>query len=504
MPSTPRCGRWPHLTSMLSVVLVSTVPACSAYWPLSEDLEREIRAEATLSPSIAEHDRVVTVASEAARGETDPPGSFALPSEPTLEDYVRLALERNPGIQARVRDLEALGMKVPQVTSLDDPLLGFMPPTGQMTQTAAGEIDASLGLSQKIPFPAKLAARGRVAEQVVRIALENLRLHRLKVIAEVKRAYHDHYLTTISIDVTRENRALLERILEVADAKFRAGTAPQQDVLRAQVELYELSNALLTLEEERRTAVALLNALMDRELEAEIPAPAPFDPEKVDWRLDELLARAVELSPELKALQDEVRRDLEAIRLARLEYFPDLVLGGTYTFIGSGISPVATGKDVWNLTVGLTLPVWVQRLRAGVLERNARALSSALAYRQRRNDVSFAIQQALVRVDTQYRSAILFRDAILPRALQTVEVSESGYQAGQVDFLTWVDNWRRLLGFTLEYHRALASLERSFADLEALVGGGLSRRSGEPESHPRLSTGPGSARSKTVQDHTER
>ena len=37
----------------------------------------------------------------------------------------------------------------------------------------------------------------------------------------------------------------------------------------------------------------------------------------------------------------------------------------------------------------------------------------------------------------------------------------------------WIDNWRRLLDFTLEYHRALTALERAFADLEALVGGAL-------------------------------
>ncbi len=455
---------------------VLLIAGCSPYWPLSDDLERQIRGEASLlSPSIGDHAEVTAYAEAAAAGEMPPLEEFALPEELGLAAYVRIALARNPKIQSMVRALEALGMKVPQVTSLQDPQLAFVPPTGSLTETAAGQVQASLGLSQKIPFPTKLAARGRVAEQIVRIGLENLRSTRLEVVANVKSAYYGYYLTSVSIDVTRENQTLLQRIRDVAEAKFRAGSAPQQDILRAEVELYELSNDLLTLGQERRTAVALLNVLMDRAVEADLPLPEPFDPQQIDWAFDALMARAVEVSPDLKAVREQVRRDLEAARLAKMEYLPDFVVGGAYSFIGGGISSAANGKDVWNLSLGMTLPVWFQRIRAGILQRNAETLASALEYRSRRNSVFFAIQDSLVRVDTQYRSAILFRDAILPRAHQAVEVSESGYQTGQVDFLTWIDNWRRLLDFTLEYHAALASLEQNFAVLEELVGGALPR-----------------------------
>ena len=477
---SPR-GRVPALVAPLVVALAG----CSAYWPLSDDIEERIRAEtASLSPSIGEDDAVRRIGEEAASGDLAPPEAFPLPPEPALEDYVRFALERNPRIRAMVRDVEAMGLRVPQVTSLDDPMLTFVPPTGDMTQTAGGMMDASVGISQKVPFPSKLAARGRVAEQVVRIALENLRATRLDVVADVKQAYYGYYLTGISVRVAREHIDLLRRIRDVAAAKFRAGIAPQQDVLRAEVELYQLSNELLTLEQEVRTARAALNVLIDRGIEAELPPPSPFDAQRVEWELETLMARAVAASPELQTLRETVRRDLEAGRLARLDYLPDFSVGGAYSFIGGGISPVADGSDAWNLTLGMTLPVWFQRIRAGILQRNAEILGSALRYRSRRNDVFVALQDALVRVDIQYRRALLFRDAILPRARQAVEVSESGYQSGQLDFLTWIDNWRRLIEFTLEYHRALAGLEQSFALLEQLAGGELPRAAPQPRPLP--------------------
>ncbi len=54
-------------------------------------------------------------------------------------------------------------------------------------------------------------------------------------------------------------------------------------------------------------------------------------------------------------------------------------------------------------------------------------------------------------------------------------MSESGYQAGEVDFTTLIDNWQRLLDLTLTYHRALSRLEQEVAELEQVLGSGVER-----------------------------
>ncbi|MHC4709639.1 MAG: hypothetical protein ACYTA3_04235, partial [Planctomycetota bacterium] len=65
---------------------------------------------------------------------------------------------------------------------------------------------------------------------------------------------------------------------------------------------------------------------------------------------------------------------------------------------------------------------------------------------------------------------VLFRDVIIPQARQTVDASLSGYRAGKLDFLTLVDNWRRLFEFEVIYHQDLTALEQSLADLQQAVG----------------------------------
>lgn len=468
-PAVGRCVQRVGFATLVCAVFVSlTVAGCGS---INQDIQARVAQEAaSLSPAVDDDEHVVDVGRQVATGEHIDPGQLTLPAGSGLEDYVAIALERNPAIRRAIRAIQVLGYRVPQVTSLEDPMFNFLPPTGDMTETAAGMMDASVGLTQKIPFPGKLTVKGRMAEQEVLMAFAMLADVRIKTVTDVARAYYDYYLATVSIEITRESQNLLRHIHEVASARYRAGAATQQDVLRAEVELYSLTNDLITLEQQQATAQAKLNTLMNRSVDAALSPVRPFDLAEVDWKLPEAMERAVAFNPQLARLREQVDRDLEAIRLARLEYYPDLRFGFAYSFIGGGISPVATGDDNWSLPLVLNLPIWWQRLRAGVLEANARTLSSVEQFEELRNLVSFGLQDTLVKIDTQYRQALLFRDLIVPRARQAVEVSTAAYQAGEVEFTALIENWDNWLEFSLAYYNALARLEQRFADLQQLVG----------------------------------
>lgn len=459
-----------------SLLLAASVLSANACGSVNRELQARVAQEAMgLSPPVDDDEAVTMAGARVVEGRTEQGEDFDLPDDAGFADYAAAALTRNTGIRQAIRNIQVLGYRVPQVTSLEDPMITLIPPTGDMTETAAGMMDGQIGLSQKLPFPGRLSRRGKIAEQEVRMAFATLADVRIRTVSEVAKAYYDYYLADVSIDITRESERLLKQIREVASARYRAGTATQQDVLRAEVELYALANDLITLEQRRATAQARLNVLMNRPVEAALPAPQPFALDTVDWKLPAALERASETNPQLGRLRQQIQRDLEAIKLARLEYFPDLRVGFNYTFIGSGISPVASGDDNWNLPFGLNLPIWWRRLRAGVLEANSRTLSSVAQFEDMRNTIFFALQDTLVKIDTQYRQGILFRDLIVPRAWQTVEVSTSDYRAGTLEFTALIENWRNWLDFSLSYHRALAGLEQRFADLQQLIGARVSR-----------------------------
>ena len=459
---------------LVGVLLGGVLQGCGTVdQKLQEDVAREAQ---DLSPAVDDDQAVRELIESVALEGLPQPTAFPVPEDAGMEAYVGIALEQNPGIHRAIRRLQSLGYRVPQVTSLQDPFVSFVPPLGNMLETAAGTVDGSVGISQAIPFPGKLDARGRIAEQDIRMAFDELDEIRIRTVVDVFQTFARYYLADVSIQINRESEALLSRIRDVAAARYRSGLATQQDVLRAEVELYSLTNDLITLEQESASARARLNALMNRSVDAPLPPPIAFDLEQVTWRLPEALQSAVEHNPKLARLQEQIKRDIELIALADLDYYPDLTVGFSYSFIsGSGVSPVSSGQDAFSFPFLFNLPIWRERLRAQVLERNAQALSSVDAYESVRNEVFFQLQDTLVKVDTQYRQAILLRDLIVPRSWQAVDASTAAYRSGNLEFTALIENWRLWLDQSLRYHRALAGLEQRFADLQYLIGVRLPR-----------------------------
>ncbi len=447
--------------------------------PFAEWIDRD-------SPLLDEAPRAADRAAESAALRTasasvDQAASPAIPEDADAEYFVRIALQRNPAIKAAEERVRRVANRIPQVRSLDDPMLAVAP-IGEMAQTAAGEVQVMTSISQKFPLPGKLEARGRIAGQDAAEAVQELERVRLEVTADTRRAWWSFYFTVRAIEVTERNRNLLAQLRDVAEAKYRAGTATQQDVLRASVEMSKLDDELIKLQQRQTTAEAMLNRLLDRRVDAPIPVPSTREPEPLRLELQALLAVARQTNPNIARLHERIEGFLQRLELALLNRWPDLTLSFSYNLVeNDGLSPVANGDDQWWVGAGINLPIWADRLDAAESEAARGIFESIAALSDVQNRVAFRVQDALVRAESQQRLVTLFRDVIIPQAQQTVDASLSGYRAGKLDFLTLVDNWRRLFDYQVVYHQNLAQLEQSLADLQEAVGGDIDRRAaGQP------------------------
>jgi outer membrane protein TolC len=410
-------------------------------------------------------------AGEAAAGEPE----LALPEEAGAEAFVRLALVRNPAIRAAEEKVRRLANRIPQARSLDDPMLRVTP-IGEMAETAAGEVEVMTSISQKLPLPGKLKRRGLIAAAEVAEAVQVLDRVRLDVAADTRRAWWNFYFSARALEVTRRNRELLAQLRDVAEARYRAGTATQQDVLRASVELSRLDDELIVLEQRRTTAMAMLNQLIDRPVNAPLPEPPIRELQPLQIELDTALVQAQRANPDIARLHERIEGYRQRLKLARLDRWPDLTMSFSYNLVDSdGLSAVANGNDQWWVGAGVNLPIWFERLDAAENEAARGILQSIADLDNVQNRVAFRVQDAHVRAKSQQREVVLFRDVIIPQARQTVDASLSGYRAGKLEFLTLVDNWRKLFEFEVIYHQNLAALEQSIADLQQVIGRDLDR-----------------------------
>ena len=414
-----------------------------------------------------------SIASRTSSDEAVPDTAPDLGGQQPVEVYVSYALSQNPDIEAARKRVDAAAYRVPQAASLRDPTFGVTA-FAEPVQTAAGQQDVSLTASQHLPFFGKLDTRAAAAEADTNVARAQLAAVELEVIEQVKVAYYELYFVQKALRITEDNRKLLLDFVRIADAKYRTGKASQQDVLRAQVEVSNLDNQLIRLRQEIDSSQANLARLLHISPETPVRALEQVPPEQIPHDLERLYQQAIAERPELHAQLAAVQRDRRNVDLARLEYFPDLTAGATWIGTSAaGLSPVANGNDPLLLGFSVNLPIYRKRLDAGVREAESRVVASTRQYDSLRDRTAESVKDLYTRAISKYDLVRLFRDDIIPKSEQTLEVSEAAYQVGDVDFLQLIDNWEQLLRFQITYHRLESRLQQSLATLEKVVGGQL-------------------------------
>jgi outer membrane protein TolC len=399
-----------------------------------------------------------------------------------VEEYIQFALEQNPEIQAARKRMESFAHQVPVAASLQDPMLNITAQPAPV-ETAAGAQDLILSTNQKLPWFGKLDTRASVAEAQTNVARAQLAAAELAIIAKVKRAYYELYFIQQATSVTEAEQRLLGEIRDVANTRYKAGQTSQQDVLRADLEISDVENDLIRLRQQLQSGQARLARILHAAPQTRVMALDRLSPEQAPRDLDWLQQQAVAARPELHAQLAAIERDQQAVELARLDYKPDVTLGMSWIDVSSaGISPVADGRDALLLTAGFNLPVYRKRLDSSVRSAEAKAVSTARDYDAMRDGTLEEVADLFAQAKSHQDMLTLFREDILPKSRQTLEVSGKAYNVGEIDFLQLIDNWRLLLRYEVSYRRLEANLRQVLAELERVVGGISGRL--EPEVIP--------------------
>jgi len=272
--------------------------------------------------------------------------------------------------------------------------------------------------------------------------------------------------------VTEAQRNLLVQIRDAANARYRAALTSQQDVLRAELELSQIEDSLIRLRQQLVSAQAKLARLLHVAPQTKVRALDCLSREDVPLDLEWLERQAVAARPELHAQLAALQRDRQGAQLARLDYVPDLTLGMSWIDVAdAGISPVSNGRDAFLVTAGVNLPIYRKRLNSNVRSAEAKAVATAREYDALRDATLEQVLDLFAQAQSQQDLLKLFEEDILPKARQTLEVSNRAYGVGEVDFLTLLDNFGQLLRYEVNYRRLEASLRQTLAELERVVGG---------------------------------
>lgn len=381
------------------------------------------------------------------------------------EKLVRRVLERNPNVRAARYAWRAVLARYPQVTSLDDPMLGVGLAPASIGSNSVNDAP-KFDLSQKLPFPGKLRLRGEAVLAEAEAASRDHQAVRLRLATMASLLFDDYYVAARSLEINAEHIALLEEFQRIATARYEAGEAAQQDPIQAEVELTHSLHRAIVLATAQRISAEQINALLHRTPNASLPPPPDrlAVPTELEGNSDQLIARALADRPELAAATARVAAGESKVDLAWREYFPDFTLVGSY-------NQVMQERDLQPFVgVQLNVPLWMGRRKAAVEEAQAN-LEQARSERVAVEDsVKFTVQSGADRLDEAQHVEHLFRDRLLPAARDQVAASRSGFETGRNSFLALIDAERNLRNVELGYEEALADLGRRRAELDRSLG----------------------------------
>lgn len=389
------------------------------------------------------------------------PDAPQLPATPTWQDVLQRAFLANGDLEAAFHEWAMAVERVDQAGTwpTQNVELGFDYMFSSERMKTFDRMTFSAGLMDASALPNKTYANATVAWREAQAAGQRFRAAKFDLQMRVLQAWADYALQAERLRIQEQNLSLLQLVSDTAASRVRAG-GPQQDQLRADVQLRlaanELATAKATLDQQR----ASLNALLLREPNDALAPPSSLPPPRPMVESDDaLLAAGVSNNPELAALGFDAQSRDAAIERARLEYLPE-------------INPMAafTGSVSQSLGAAITLPTQFPRIRAMVDEARADLRRVEALSRQTQSDRAGKFAATLVALRDTERRAAVFENEVVPLAQQTVELTRRGYGAGTATYLDVIDTQRTLLDVRLLAAEAKTMRERLLAELEALAG----------------------------------
>jgi cobalt-zinc-cadmium efflux system outer membrane protein len=404
-----------------------------------------------------------------------PSVSAELSGPQPVDAFIRRALAENRTVQAAFHNVQSLKYRVPQVTTLDDPVASntiFGIPSLAPQYSLMGYNPYNLTLAQQFPWFGTLRLRGEVAERDVAVALAELAAAQLDSVAAVKRAYFDLYVSEKTEAIIAENRKILEDFRAISKSRLETGGS-QQDVLRAEVLISELDRDAASIQQGLATARASLTRLLHVSPETDLRTLPDLPKTAVPAEIERLYQLAIAVRPELRGRLAAVARDEKAVELARKRFYPNVTVGLSYMDMSkkNATTPLtAGGMPNIGLFVGFNLPIYRAKYRAGVCEAEQRKQADAKLYEAQRDETLGEIRDFMVQAKVQQDVIGLLRDQILPRTNATLELARSDYAKGNVDVATVFSALREVLQIQLQVAQVEGELGKALASLERAVG----------------------------------
>jgi NodT family efflux transporter outer membrane factor (OMF) lipoprotein len=338
--------------------------------------------------------------------------------------------------------------------------------------TRTRSTSVGLSASYELDLWGRLAAGQRGAEAARDASRFDLDTARLSLTSGVATAYFQVLALRVRLDIARENLAIAERVLGIADARYRNGVASALDLSRQRSTVLAQRAALVPLEVQERQTLTALALLLGRAPQGfEVQARA-LDALRVPEVAPGLPAELLTRRPDLASAEARLAAAEADIAAARAALLPRISLSASAGLASGALLSLSNPVS----TAGLTASV-VQSIFDAGRQRNTVRINES-AQRQLVESYRAAVYAALKNVEdalgntTRGREQEASQLAIREEAQRALRLSELRFREGADDLSTLLDAQRSLFNAQDQLVQARLLRLTSAVDLFKALGGG--------------------------------
>lgn len=414
----------------------------------------------------------------------------------TVDEAVRICLLNNPSLHALFMEVGMARADVVQSGLFTNPSLNLalQLPAGGGLANLQGGIASNIADLWQIPIRKKIAKR-KLEQTILDIARQAADLA-----FDARATYYSTVGTRQRHDISRENLAIAKELLDLVDARQKAGAGNAIDVNLAssqvaEAELLRESSRLAAANAARQLAT-LLGMTTDADLLVltdSLPATPSSEPDA-----QALIRLAMRSRLDLRAAEQAVAAAEANLRQQYLLIFPNLELGVSFeradrqaqggrklladtaraSIAGGGLTaPTIQPRSerqrnkrtdiIIGPSIALTLPIFDQN--------QAQIAKARYAYDQAvktldalKLSATQGIRSAVDQAMTSWRIVRLYEERFIPLARDNLDLSRKSYQAGRATFLSvleaqrfFLDSRRRAIEASQQAANTIPVLERS-------------------------------------------
>ena len=409
----------------------------------------------------------------------------------TLEDAIQTGLKNSKLLHASLMKVKASEAKIRETETSRLPSLKFLgtytrlsdvdpftinTPMGNFTLAPAilNNYGMKLSLAQPVFTGFKIENSIKIAELSSSATSQEYNKDKSDLVFNIKNAFWSLFKASEMKKVIDENVEQIKAHLKDAQSLMQQGLLTNNDVLKIEVQLSDALFRQSDLNNNVRLAVIGLNNVIGIRLNTatEIKPSLSVTDVKIS-NIDELVDKAYQNRPEIKAADLRIKTGESAVSLAKSGWYPQVSVSGNYNYNrpNQRIQPTKDQFDgTWDVTLGLSFDIWNWNVTGHQTEQAEAQLSQTIdALGSIKDGVTLEVTQNFLNLQ-QAKEKISISELAVKQAEENSRIISEKFKNGLALSSDVIDADVALLQAKTNYTTSKVDYELAKAKLDKAIG----------------------------------